>query len=74
VNTIVAAVFGFFYLGPGSMQALQQQASGQEQRSEPIRAEAERLKSRPNILTFRPKANLTTIIPMNLPPIKNDES
>ena len=44
MKTIVVAVFGFFYMVPGSIQALQQQASGQEQRSEPKRAEAERLK------------------------------
>ena len=44
MKTIAVAVFGLFYMAPGPMQALQQQASGQEQRSEPNRADEERLK------------------------------
>jgi hypothetical protein len=44
MKAIAVAVFGFFYMAPGSMQALQQQASVQEQRSEPNRADEERLK------------------------------
>lgn len=44
MKTIAVAVFGFFYMAPGSTQALQQQASVQEQRSEPNKADEERLK------------------------------
>jgi hypothetical protein len=44
MEAIAVAAFGFFYVAPGSMQALQQQPSLQEQQSEPNRADEERLK------------------------------
>jgi hypothetical protein len=45
MKTIVVAVFSFFYMAlPGFMQALPQQVSVQEQRSDPSKGDAERLK------------------------------
>jgi len=45
MKTIVVAVFSFFYIAlPGFMQALPQQVSVQEQRSDPSKGDAERLK------------------------------
>jgi len=46
MKTIIVPVFSFFYIAlPGSMQALPQQASVQEQRSDPNKGDAERLKT-----------------------------
>jgi hypothetical protein len=73
MKTIVAAAFSFFYIAfPGSMQALPRQTSAQEKRIEPNKEDADALKSRPNIPTFRPKANLKIIL-MDLVPINGDE-